>query len=150
MTLRRQFLQTKGLPQLASFLILFGIFSFACGIPSGPAVVGCVVTTKVPSRLGFDCVDEKDNHVFFKPLNEGYDMKCAKPHDVEDALKACKQNQVLKITLCSLVAPEAEFLCQTPQLSYFNIALSDADNYFCMNERDYQRIIERCNGGNPG
>lgn len=125
----------------ALWMILFVTF-VSCAQPGGPIVTGCVVSGKNPALLGFQCVTE-GGPSFFKPLAQGYDLKCASPHDFEDALKACRNHQVLTITLCSLEAV-GDFLCIDPQLNQFHLSLSDADNYFCLSEEDRQRVIQRC------
>lgn len=121
--------------------MLFATLS-RCAPGTGPVVTGCIVSGKDVSHLGFQCVTE-NGPSSFKPLDQGYDLKCTSPTDFEDALKACRNNQVLSITLCNYAA-DGIFHCIDPQYRLFTLTLLQADNYFCLSEQDRQRVIQRC------
>lgn len=107
--------------------------------PSGPAVTLCIVDA---SNHGFQCADQKNK--FFMPFEKSLSMVCASPFDTEEALKACKAGYILPITLCSLHLESIDFLCVEPSGNQKYIAISDADNYVCMNNEDRKRLLERC------
>lgn len=113
----------------------------SCSKPAGPAITGCLVDT---ARNGFDCVIYPHTR-YYTNYKTGMNLECASPSDVETFLKACKNGKVATITLCQLDAGLSYFHCKDPNGVLFQLALNGADNYFCMNEQDRQRIIQRCN-----
>lgn len=126
--------------QLSSLLILFASLS-SCG-GAGPKVTACVVDYK---NAGFQCVKYPDKR-FFLPLEKGEDLGCVSPQDLEIGLKACKLHQPIPAyTLCSLDLTRNKFFCKNTESSTgFYMDIAKADNYFCMNDKDRRRILERC------
>jgi len=77
---------------------------------------------------------------------EGYGLRCVSPNDLEIVLKACKNHDSIPAyTLCELDLTRFKFFCQRTDLNYgYYLDMRKADNYFCTNDADRRRILERC------
>lgn len=120
---------------LVLLLVPFALLSNGC--KNGPVITGCVVDSKLS---GYQCVYKKKE--FFTPFEKSGDLKCASPLDTEEYLKACKKGNVLIVTLCSFV--KGEFECVSPIGGKVTVPASEVDNYFCLGEKDRNRIQHRC------
>lgn len=78
----------------------------------------------------------------FVSFDDGTDLLCSSPSDTEELLKACKEQRVIVVTLCSYLKPN--FLCTDPSGKQFRLITSDADNYVCLSPTDHRRLLERC------
>ena len=106
---------------------------------SGPAITGCVVDIQ---NKGFQCLKYPKTK-FFLPFGLGLDLGCSSPQDTEEFLKACERHQIIEIPECHLTALEDHFECIDGN-EKFSLELEEADNYFCVNELNRRRIIDRC------
>ena len=129
----KQIHQKKNVMQL----VRLGILSVILGSgASGPKVRVCMVDAK---NLGYQCVDSK-NRKSFRPLDE--DVGCSSPYDTEAFLKACKDGEILPITVCRYHYPH--FYCEEPGGGQYFITVNAADNYACVSDQHRKRIQERC------
>ncbi len=103
----------------------------------GPDVTGCVVDS---ASLGFQCANSKTK--YYITFEQGKDLLCASPSDIEDFLKACKDKKVILITLCRFDTPL--FTCTKSPGEQFQDVPEHMDNYFCLSQKDRKRVIERC------
>lgn len=118
-------------------LLLFSaLFLASCG-HSGPLITACVVDAK---NEGFQCA-QKDKKFFIK-FEDGTNLICVSPTDIEQLLKACKQHKIIQTTECKWT--EARFLCVDPDGNHHQEIPDLIDNYFCVSEKDKRRILERC------
>jgi hypothetical protein len=92
-------------------------------------------------RAGFACVDENQKDLFI-PFDQGRDKVCASPKDTEAFLKACKAHKLIEITLCSW--DTIDFKCKDPSGASYGFCPACAENYFCLSEKDWGRVKERC------
>jgi len=127
--------------QRRTWLILCAILAlseFFCA-PSGPAIEGCIVDVQ---SKGYLCTNESKVKSF-RSWEQGMKLKCVSPDDTELFLKSCKQPPLYQPTFCVLNLDKQIFECSRDQVSY-SLEISQADNYFCLNDIDIRRIIERC------
>ena len=120
---------------LAAWLTSFAIFSSCAG---GPRVTACVVDA---SSGGFQCVDYKKKETFI-PFESGQSLGCSSPYETEAFMKACKEGKVIVVDVCSYNT--GRFQCLAKSGDNYDLALSKADNYFCLSSHDKLRVIERC------
>lgn len=107
----------------------------------GVVITVCVVDSQ---NKGFQCVKQDQKDGYFLPFEKGSDLLCASPSDTEDFMKACKQHNVINITLCSINGES--FLCKGPGTMDMPYPISQlaGDNFVCLNPQDRKRVIERC------
>lgn len=122
---------------LIAFIFLLCVFS--CASP-GPKVTVCVVSAQ--SEV-YDCIDGNNTKTQV-PFSQDPGLICSSPHDLEEALKACKAGNILTVTSCTLKYANSEFLCVQPNGSQFFLLYPDAENYVCLSGQDKQRLLERC------
>lgn len=114
----------KNLMQLLPLLSLFALSSSCAHIETiepqllGPIVNPCIVDIK---SEGYQCAgrDSASSFVAFKDI----DLRCVSPSELEQFIKACKEGKLIPLTYL------------TPPL---------ADNSFCLNQKEWQRIGDRC------
>jgi hypothetical protein len=129
---------------LSLLLILLGSLS-NCGSAAGPKVTGCAVDSPNES---YQCVQYPDFRFTLSfAESEGYGLKCVSPYDLDAGLKACKKGQPIPVyTLCELDFVRHKFFCQRTDMPFgYFVDIKKVDNFFCMNDYDRKRIIERCN-----
>ncbi len=81
----------------------------------------------------------------FIPLAEGQKLNCASPTELEDFLRACENHKLIDVEICHFNHAEQGFECVNPDdHKSILISVEDADNYFCVSDRDLARIKERC------
>ena len=119
-------------PLLALLILSASLVS--CG--TGLKVTACVVDA---AHESFRCTHGSSKTTV--PLVQGEALLCASPIDTENFLKACKEKQILDITLCQYEG--AEFTCKLDGV-VTEISVADADNYFCLSALDFSRLKQRC------
>lgn len=129
-----------GLRALSMLFIAWVIIASSGCTSKGPKVTVCIVDVK---HDGFQCV-QYPNTRYFLPAKDGKNLLCASPAEIEDAIKACEKHQILQITLCKLKSDLDGFTCKNPQGHESNLPWGDSDNYGCMTQKDFKRILERC------
>lgn len=94
---------------------------------------------------GYQCVKYPDTR-FFLSYEQGKDLKCVSPTDLELGLKACKQHSPLPdYTICELDLVRQMFYCKLDSASAGSfMSPQEVDNFFCLSDQDRRRILERC------
>lgn len=134
--------QQRNYQQPKHWLVAFVSFSLAFSgcAHSGPDIFACVVDA---AHDGFQCADNKKK--WFISIKEGEDLECISPSDLEDFLKACKEDhRAIPVTLCRLDLANNDFECSPPVGVGFIKSIVEVDNYFCVTEQSKKRIIQRC------
>jgi hypothetical protein len=123
-----------------TFCLVFAVLlNLSACEDGGPEITGCVVNTE---KKGFDCVDYPKTK-YFVPAGPS-DLECIAPDDLELFLKACKKHKALSVTTCKLDWTAGKASCKPPTGQPFVIAIDAANNYFCINGKYKQRILQRC------
>lgn len=109
-------------------------------IDQGPIVTSCVVDMK---NGGYQCgrIDQADP--FFLSFSDAATMVCVSPMDLEDSLKACKKGEVLIVPLCTI--SNRLVACQDIEAKPVVKDLTEMDNFWCLNQVDRNRLLQRCN-----
>lgn len=99
----------------------------------------CVVDAQ---NSTFQCVSDKDPKGSQIPFENDLHLLCTSPSEIEAFLKECKSHKILDITSCKYQG--VSFLCNTPDGYAHNLTPTQADNFFCLSEKDKKRLQERC------
>ena len=111
----------------------------SCGTPGGPRVTICIVDA---SLFGYQCTDMEEAENLIPFIEDGTDLFCTSPSEVEAFLKACKQHKILETDLCQY--QKKRFACKKPNGQNYHLEIKAADNYVCLSTLHRSRIIERC------
>lgn len=101
-----------------------------------------------PSNHGFQCSSRKGcsfmsfaDSLLVRPEDK---LSCVRPDYLELVIKACKQHQILPVTICELDAGMLSFNCKPVIGDPYTLAVDLADNYACLSDQDFRRMKERC------
>lgn len=119
---------------LGAFLgLCAGLVNNSCG-PKGLDVEICVLDAP---KLQFACAKGEGPSRLLK-FEEGKDLICISPQDTEKVLKSCKNHTIISIPLCSVST--GGLICSDGSSRSWD----QSDNYACLHQKDYGRMLERC------
>lgn len=120
---------------------VLGILALISCAHTGPSITGCMVNEE---KEGFDCFEEPSRR-FFLPWVEESDFDCMSTDDLESLMKSCKAGvAVPEVAVCNLTKDHKSFDCMNSNFNKFTVDMSESSHYFCMNDKDYRRILQRC------
>jgi len=92
------------------------------------------------SSQGYQCYSE-DKAGYFLPFDGSNSLVCISDSDLEIFLKGCKSGIIPDPSLCTYSKSIDNFSCSKPSQKS---ELKDFDNYFCLHEKDFKRVQDRC------